>query len=281
MKQWMFVVVVLMMGCARTEEPVIGETQPPPSSSTETRPPSSTETQLEPQPQPTETVATPKPREQEIYIDAVTAANPLVVKGRARTFENNVVVRARDSAGKLIVEDFTTSDGEMGHHNPFEAQLWLTRDPGSRVTAEAFEYSAKDGSVRSLTAKTIDYRVEPIAATLVFPQGDCTKFATFKRNVPKTPGMARLLVEALVAGPTAAEKAGGASSPFPKGSDVRSVILRDGTITVDFNERLQNVGGACAATAIRESVTRTLKALPTVKRVVITAGGSEPLALQP
>jgi hypothetical protein len=59
------------------------------------------------------------------------------------------------------------------------------------------------------------------------------------------------------------------------------VILRNGTLTVDFNHRLQNVGGACAATAIRESVTRTMKALPSVQRVIITAAGSEKLALQP
>jgi hypothetical protein len=68
---------------------------------------------------------------------------------------------------------------------------------------------------------------------------------------------------------------------FPRGSDVKSVVLRDGTLTVDFNERLQNVGGSCVASAIRQSVTRTLQQLPTVKQVVITAAGSEKLALQP
>jgi hypothetical protein len=88
-------------------------------------------------------------------------------------------------------------------------------------------------------------------------------------------------VEALVAGPTAEERRAGAEHPFPEGSRVESVILRDGTITVDFNERLQNVGGACRATMIRQAVTETLKRLPSVKKVVITAGGSEALALQP
>jgi hypothetical protein len=58
-------------------------------------------------------------------------------------------------------------------------------------------------------------------------------------------------------------------------------VLRYGTLTFDFIERLQNVGGSCAAQAIRESVTQTLQRLPTVLRVVITAGGSEKLALQP
>ena len=59
------------------------------------------------------------------------------------------------------------------------------------------------------------------------------------------------------------------------------MILRDGTLTVDFNERLQNVGGSCRAQMIRAAVTETLSRLPSVKKVVITAGGSETLALQP
>lgn len=217
----------------------------------------------------------------EIYIDSVTAENPLVVKGRARTFENNVVLRVRDARGEILVEDFTTSAGEMGHHNPFEAQLWITRDPGGRVTVDAFEYSAKDGSVRSLVSRETAYNVDLVSGRLTFPTSDCTKLATFERKVPKSVAMARLLVEALLAGPTPAERTAGATSPFPKGSDVRSVILRNGEVTVDFNERLQNVGGACAASAIRESVTRTLRELPTVRSVVITAGGSRELALQP
>ncbi len=118
--------------------------------------------------------------------------------------------------------------------------------------------------------------------TLELPVGnDCIETRPFTRVVPETPAVARLLVEALIAGPLPAEKAAGAVSPFPPGSDVNSVVLRDGVLTVDFNERLQNVGGSCAATAIRESVTRTLARLPAVKRVVITAAGSERLALQP
>jgi spore germination protein GerM len=118
--------------------------------------------------------------------------------------------------------------------------------------------------------------------TLEFPVGnDCIETRPFTRIVPKSPSVARLLVEALIAGAVPAERAAGAVSPFPEGSDVNSVVLRDGVLTVDFNERLRNVGGSCAATAIRRSVTRTLERLPTVKRVVITAAGSEKLALQP
>ena len=93
--------------------------------------------------------------------------------------------------------------------------------------------------------------------------------------------MARLLVEALVNGPTAEERRGGAVTAFPERSAVQSVILRDGVLTVDFNDRLQNVGGSCRAQMIRVSVTETIGRLPVVKKVMITAGGSDKLALQP
>lgn len=214
---------------------------------------------------------TPPPIEKNIYIDAVTVANPIVVTGRARTFENSVTLRLRDAGGKQIVETFTTSNGEIGQHNPFRATLFVTRDPGENVTVEALDYSAKDGSEQYNVSVTRPFRVELVDARLFLPDKDCTGVVAQTRRIPKSISMARLLVEVLLAEP----------APFPKGSSVRSVNLRDGVLTVDFNERLQNVGGACAAQMIRQSVTQTLLTLPSVKKVVITAGGSEALALQP
>ena len=236
---------------------------------------------VETRPAETRPAETRREEQREIYVDSVAAENPVVVRGRARTFENAVSLRLRDARGDIITEEHVTSVGDMGRHNPFEARLWVVRDPGGRITIEAFEYSAKDGSIQSLTRKSVAYGVETIPATLVFPLGDCTKMAHFTRKVPKSIAMARLLAEALVAGPVPTEKSAGASSAFPRGSDVRGVNLRDGELTVDFNDRLQNVGGSCAVLAIRQSVTQTLKQLPAVRNVVITAAGSRELALQP
>jgi Sporulation and spore germination/Immunoglobulin-like domain of bacterial spore germination len=223
--------------------------------------------------------ARPAPVERNIYLDTVEVGNPVVVTGRARTFENNVALRLRDSGGALITETFTTSTGEMGHHNPYRGTFWVTRDPRGEITAEALEYSAKDGSEQALVSVTRPFAVELIDVTLYFPDTNCTAVKPYVRRIPKSVSHARLLVEALLAGPLSSE--GGAATAFPSGSRVESVNLRDGVLTVDFNERLQNVGGACHAQMIRESVTRTLQTLPAVKKVVITAGGSEPLALQP
>lgn len=208
----------------------------------------------------------------EIVIDRVEAGNPVRIEGTARTFENNVILRVRDAQDRLMVETFTTARGDMGQHNPFAADVFLTSDPGGRITVEALEYSAKDGSERSLTRTTTRYDVPLVRHTLYLPDRDCTRVDPLVRSMPKSISTARLLLEALLRD---------AASPFPRGSEIRSVNLRDGVLTVDFNERLQNVGGSCAALMIRESVERTMKALPTVNRVVITAGGSQERALQP
>lgn len=235
----------------------------------------------EPSPAQTTDTNAPAGSARNITIEEVTVANPLVVRGKARTFENNVALRVKDSAGRLVSESFTTAQGEMGTHSPYEGTLWLTRDPGARVTVEALEYSAKDGSEQSLVSVTRPFDVEPVQATLYFPDENCTTVRTYTRAIPKTVSMARVLVEALMAGPVEQERRGGATLAFPTGSRVQSINLRDGVLTVDFNERLQNVGGSCRAQMIRDSVTQTLSKLPSVTRVVITAAGSEKLALQP
>lgn len=217
----------------------------------------------------------------EITIDKVVIGNPLVVSGLARTFENNVVFRAKAVDGTVIAESFTTSTGEMGQHNPYSGSLWLTREPGRRIVVEALEYSARDGAETNLVRLEKPFAVESIEATLYFPDEQCTGTKPYARRMPKSISMARLLTEALVHGPTAAERARGAAVAFPEGSRVQSVILRNGVLTVDFNERLQNVGGSCRAQMIRTTVTETLRRLPAVREVLITAGGSAKLALQP
>lgn len=281
----------MFIACAQdSETPVTTAPAPEAQGSVETAessevPPQSSEAP-DPEPRPSTDPKTrpgsrPAPAEANIYIDEVVVANPVIVRGRARTFENNVALRLRDARGRLLTETFTTSRGEMGTHNPFEGTLWLTRDPGDHITAEALEYSAKDGSERSLVRAERPFDVQRVNVDLYFPDKSCTGVQRFQRRVPKSISIARLMAEALVAGPVGDETANGAANPFPKGSRVQSVILRNGVLTVDYNERLQNVGGSCAAQMIRAATTETLRRLPNVQRVVITAGGSEKLALQP
>jgi len=293
--KWFAALCLVFVACAQRQTP-----QPQISSSEQQQPSypapatATMQTPGPPQPQiPYPAPATPrddKPQQQpqkpaaqtaNITIDDVDVANPLTVSGRARTFENNVALRVRDAKGVLISESFTTATGEMGQHRPYRGTLWITRDPGAGVNVEALQDSAKDGSEQSVVRVQKPFDVELVNVQLAFPDASCNRVNTFTRRVPKSVSAARLALEALIAGPTAVEQKGGAVSPFPKGSRVESVNLRNGAITVDFNERLQNVGGACRASMIRAAVNETLRRLPGVNSVTITAGGSEQLALQP
>ncbi|HUP64108.1 MAG TPA: Gmad2 immunoglobulin-like domain-containing protein [Thermoanaerobaculia bacterium] len=210
-------------------------------------------------------------------------SNPIRVAGRARTFENHVGIRIESASGDVIERAFATATGELGSFNPFEAEVLITRDPGNRIRIVIFEESAKDGSIRSSDSAVVSFLVPTRDVRLFFPTSgtDCTRVQPFVRTIPSSISAARLTAEALLDGPTATEAARGAHAPFPPGSGIRSVNLRGGVLTIDFNERLSNVGGSCRAQAIRASVEATLKAIDGVDRVVITAMGNEDQALQP
>jgi Immunoglobulin-like domain of bacterial spore germination/Sporulation and spore germination len=220
------------------------------------------------------------PARPDVEIDSVSRGNPVIVYGHARTFENAVSARVLDAHGALIQEVHGMSTGgEMGQHNPFALPVWLLRDPGTRITAQAFDYSAKDGAIIGLTSRVVDVPPARIAATVHLVSTDCST-KPFTRSVPPAAAPARLLAEMLVAGPIADEKRTGAYQAFPERSAVNTVTIRDSVLTVDFNEPLRHVGGACTARALREAITKTLM-LPGVRQVVITSAGSRELALLP
>ena len=272
--------LLLLLACRREVEPTASRPPAPPVVVESTAPPEKV-VASESAHVPVGVPLVSNPPNASLSIDSVDAQNPLVVRGRARTFENSVFLRVRHGE-EVLAETHTTAVGEMGQFNPWSASIWLTRLPtDGRVTVEAIEHSAKDGSVRNRVSRDAKLEFGSTELTLFFPLDDCTRFRSFERTVPKTVSVARVAAEALVNGPSPQEKAAGAGTPFPRGSAVRSVILRDGVLTVDLGQRLRNVGGSCAVTAIRESLTRTMKAIPGVRRVVITADGIEELALQP
>jgi hypothetical protein len=213
-------------------------------------------------------------------------SNPISIAGRARTFENNVELQIDNQHGQTIATGFATARGELGNFNPFSTEMFLTSDPGSEITIVAIERSAKDGSVRTRHAVPIRVGGRKAPLRLFFPNAnrsgsDCTAVERVVREVPVSITSARLALEALVRGPIQPESIAGFRNPFPRGAAVRSVNLQGGTLTVDFNDPMQNVGGSCRALSIRASIERTMKEIPGIQRVVITAMGDEATALQP
>jgi hypothetical protein len=276
--RWLLAATLLFLACNEHElrRPARTDTSVTDTSATAT---SETGTRHQPSREPNVRLESPR-------LGDVIRTNPIPVRGQARTFENNVVIRVLDSGERLMVETFTTATGEMGTFSPFSKDVFLTRIPGPQITVQAFEYSAKDGSIQHLNSVTVPVELKPRQVILYFPSAkrsptDCSRVFAAHRTIPSSVSLARLLVEALIAGPTPQEQAEGLDNPFPSGSQVRSVNLRDGVLTVDFNQRLGNVGGSCRVQAIRASLEKTLPQLPGVKRVRITALGDESTALQP
>jgi hypothetical protein len=217
-----------------------------------------------------------------VTIDRVAGSNPLTVTGVANG-SGTLELQVRDSRGRLMESSpIAPAHDSRAAVGTFENEVILTTDPGSFLVVEVVD--SAEPAHGTLARMTSPADMESVPRVLFFPQAtdqQCEQVFALERRIPRTQSVARVLIEALIQGPTELEAKKGYSSPFPPGSAVRSLILRDGVATVDFNERLQNVGGSCRAAAIRSAVEQTLLALPAVRSVVITAGGSRKLALQP
>ncbi len=239
---------------------------------------------------PGKTAVRPAPeakREAPVRLDNPSSydTNPIVVTGTARTFEGHVPLRVFDASGILITTAVTTASGEIGTFSPFRKEIFLTRWPGDALFVESFEESAKDGSELGRTRKKVAFKGRKTTLKLYFAKGsqnqDCKGFVEVSRAMPVSRSALRLAVEALIAGPTADEKKKGTTSHFPPGTEVRGIKLSNAVASVDFNEPMSRVGGACKAESLRLTISKTLLSVNGVKSVRILAAGSETKALQP
>jgi hypothetical protein len=108
---------------------------------------------------------------------------------------------------------------------------------------------------------------------------DCGEVSAFPRTAARTLGVARLALDQLVAGPTAAEEALGASSFFAASTAdaVRSINLRNGLLTVDFRDirsELANASTSCGSEALLAQLNSTVFQFPTIQRVRYQINGS-------
>lgn len=110
----------------------------------------------------------------------------------------------------------------------------------------------------------------------------CTKVFPVERTVPKSPAVARAALEALLAGPTEAERAEGWGTALPAGVGIRSLSIASGTAYADFSDELdKGIGGSCRVSAIRAQIETTLTRFSTVERAVLSIGGRTEDILQP
>lgn len=86
-------------------------------------------------------------------------------------------------------------------------------------------------------------------------------------------GVAAEAVRALLAGPSAAERAAGLTSAVPTGTRLRGITIRDRVATVDLTGRFDDGGGSLSMTARLAQLVFTLTRFPTVDRMSLRLDG--------
>ncbi|RJQ13787.1 hypothetical protein C4553_02795 [Candidatus Parcubacteria bacterium] len=245
------------------------------------------ESQIPPQTQePTSnvTVDSPKPGE--------TITSPVVIKGQARVFENNVSLRVKYADGRHILTDFTTALApDIGQFGPYETTLFLPKLDNQNVILEVYWGSPKDGS--DLDVVSIPLKVASLETTKVKvyfnndrldPEAfDCIEVFPVTREMSKTQSVAELAVIELLKGPNTGERAQNYFTSIPAFAvRLNSLKIQKGTAFADFNEWLDyEVAGSCRVQAIRSQIEQTLKQFPSIRNVIISINGRIDDILQP
>src|SRR3989338_558845 len=91
-------------------------------------------------PEPNITIESPRPNER--------VSNPIVVKGKARVFENTFAYVLRDRKGNKLYENYAMSDApDAGVFGSYTVKIPVPSSAPAEFVVEVFEYSAKDGEV--------------------------------------------------------------------------------------------------------------------------------------
>lgn len=99
------------------------------------------------------------------------------------------------------------------------------------------------------------------------------KVSPVRRTIAATPEVARAAMVALLAGPTAAEKADGLTTAIPPGTTLGDLALADGIVTVDLDGSFDEGGGSASMLGRVAQVVATLTRFPTIRRVAFRLDG--------
>ena len=126
------------------------------------------------------------------------------------------------------------------------------------------------------------HRVQ-VEVTLVRVPAQDVELVAATRTISSDAPRARAVLEELLKGPTAAERAQGLSTLINDGVTVRSVTMdATGVIRADFSQRLQDgVGGSMRVLGIRRQIETTLLGVPGATSVILSIEGENDGILQP
>ncbi len=141
------------------------------------------------------------------------------------------------------------------------------------------------GTAEIVTMETVEPEESEVSIyftnSIVEPIVTCTEVMPVARKVEKTLSIATAAMEELLGGLISEEVSAGYSTEIPSGSKLNSLTIVDGEARVDFNSRINEGGGSCHFTALREQIRQTLLQFSTVKTVVISVDGRTENIFQP
>jgi N-acetylneuraminic acid mutarotase len=112
----------------------------------------------------------------------------------------------------------------------------------------------------------------PVSLQVWFARGE--QLVSEERTHATTPRVATAAVEALLAGPTAAERAAGLTTAIPAGTRLLGISINDRVATVDLTSEFQSGGGSLSMQVRLGQVVYTLTQFPTVARVRFALDGT-------
>lgn len=138
-----------------------------------------------------------------------------------------------------------------------------------------------------LTVDRIEKLQETTSVNLYFensrirPIENCREVTPVPRHIPKTSQPATIALCLLLDGPSDDEREDGYLTDIPDDVWLNSVNVRDGVARADFSPRLEQGGGSCHMSFVREQITQTLLQFPTITKVEISINGRTEDILQP
>jgi hypothetical protein len=226
---------------------------------------------------------------------ATVISSPLEVDGQARGpwyFEAQFPVKIEDEKGNILGQATAQAQGDWMTDDFVPFKALVNFDPKNNNTG--FLVLEKDNP------SGLPENAESIKIPVVFKTGTtkikvyfgkygpdssmeaCEKVYPVEREVAKTESIGKTAIEQLLAGLTETDKKNGFYTSINPNVKVKSLVIKDGTAKVDFDQQMERgVGGSCRVIAIRSQITQTLKQFPTVQNVIISVEGRTEDALQP
>lgn len=213
---------------------------------------------------------------------------PLRLSGRARAFEGNVEVLVVQDDGRVLGEGFVTGSGD-GTLGPFAGEVRFdepTEDRGALVLRTS---SAEDGAVTEAHVQRVGFaRCGPFddeppgeGGRVVLVHFHCREgVVAVPRRVGEGSAVLRAALDALLAGPSGAERDLGLTSWFSgqTAGMVLGVTIADGTAVVSFDVDIAGVTNGASTSAgsqaLLDELDLTVFQFPTVERVEYRLGGS-------